>query len=82
MAEIYTIEVEGEEELEKLTAFASIHGIHFSVRKKLSVDLLQNSGQKLAKALEEIAGKGGLESFGDASEWQREVRKDRPLPGR
>ena len=37
----------------------------------------------LAEVLEEAAAKGGFSSFGDASEWQREIRSwDRVLEGR
>ncbi|GAB3996388.1 hypothetical protein GCM10028807_38800 [Spirosoma daeguense] len=47
----------------------------------------QNVTEKKAafiKALENIAARGGVgESFGDASEWQREIRSwDRVLDGR
>ena len=40
------------------------------------------SGQRAAEALERLAAAGGLQSYGDPLEWQREVRTDRPLPGR
>ena len=33
-------------------------------------------------ALEEIASRGGIRSIPDPMAWQRETRKDRPLPGR
>lgn len=36
----------------------------------------------VAEALDKIAKMGGIHSFGDPLEWQRDVRKDRPLPGR
>lgn len=34
------------------------------------------------EALERIAARGGIPSIPDAAEWQREIREDRPLPGR
>ncbi|MBX3293081.1 MAG: hypothetical protein KF881_09360 [Acidobacteria bacterium] len=33
-------------------------------------------------ALKEIASRGGISSIPDPVAWQREIRKDRPLPGR
>lgn len=39
-------------------------------------------GQRMAKALEGIAASDGLSQIQDPVEWQREIRKDRPLPGR
>ena len=37
---------------------------------------------KAMAALQRIADRGGIPSIPDASAWQREIRKDRPLPGR
>lgn len=34
------------------------------------------------QALRDLAARGGISSFGDALEWQRETRRDRVLPGR
>jgi hypothetical protein len=39
-------------------------------------------GQRMAKALEQLAATNALSEIKDPSEWQREIRKDRPLPGR
>ncbi|WP_157579134.1 hypothetical protein [Spirosoma montaniterrae] len=42
-----------------------------------------NKQRNFIELMYEITAKGGVgESFGDASEWQRETRQDRPLPGR
>ncbi|HEX6749434.1 MAG TPA: hypothetical protein VF092_19215 [Longimicrobium sp.] len=41
----------------------------------------ERRGAALA-ALQEIASRGGIRSIPDPVAWQREVRKDRPLPGR
>lgn len=38
--------------------------------------------RRAAAALAEIAARGGISGIGDAVEWQREIRRDRPLPGR
>jgi hypothetical protein len=41
-----------------------------------------SDGRAMMAALEKIAARGGPTGFGDPVEWQREVRRDRPLPGR
>ncbi|MFW6336932.1 MAG: hypothetical protein ACOC3G_07370 [Phycisphaeraceae bacterium] len=33
-------------------------------------------------AIERLRAQGGIKSIPDPSAWQREIRKDRPLPGR
>ena len=38
--------------------------------------------KKAIAALRRLQELGGLQCFGDPLEWQREERKDRPLPGR
>ena len=40
------------------------------------------NGTRLVAILTEMAEKGIGKVFGDPMEWQREVRRDRPLPGR
>ena len=42
----------------------------------------QSDGRAAAAALEELAKLNAFESIKDPVEWQREIRKDRPLPGR
>ena len=39
-------------------------------------------GRRMADALERLATAGGTPSIGDAADWQRDQREDRPLPGR
>jgi hypothetical protein len=39
-------------------------------------------GSAMAAALEAVASRGTLTRVDDAAQWQREVRTDRPLPGR
>jgi hypothetical protein len=41
-----------------------------------------SDGPAMAASLQELASRGTLSGVGDAAEWQREVRTDRPLPGR
>lgn len=40
------------------------------------------SGPAMSAALAALAASGGPAGFSDPSEWQREVRAERPLPGR
>ena len=40
------------------------------------------NGRRAMAALARIADKGGISSIVDPVAWQREIRKDRPLPGR
>ena len=39
-------------------------------------------GRRAVEALQAIADRGGIKSIPDPVKWQREIRKDRPLPGR
>lgn len=39
-------------------------------------------GAAMAAALEQLAAAGGARSFGDAAEWERDIRDERVLPGR
>ncbi|MDX6530067.1 MAG: hypothetical protein QOH41_2357 [Blastocatellia bacterium] len=41
-----------------------------------------NRGRRMAEALEKLAASDAFSEISDPSEWQREIRKDRPLPGR
>ena len=38
--------------------------------------------QRMAEALEKLAASDAFSEISDPVEWQREIRKDRPLPGR
>ncbi len=38
--------------------------------------------KRAVEALRKIAALGGIKSIPDPVKWQREIRKDRPLPGR
>lgn len=40
------------------------------------------NGKRAAAALQKIADMGGVKSIPDPDKWLREIRKDRPLPGR
>ena len=39
-------------------------------------------GERMKAALERIASCGGIQSIPDPAAWQKEMREDRPLPGR
>jgi hypothetical protein len=39
-------------------------------------------GARMLEVLNALAARGGVPEYGDPVEWQREIRKDRPLPGR
>ncbi len=43
---------------------------------------LERPGPQMARALEEIAFSDPPTQIGDPVEWQREIRRDRRLPGR
>ena len=40
------------------------------------------NGKQAMEILQKIADRGGIQSILDPVAWQREIRKDRPLPGR
>lgn len=40
------------------------------------------SGKRAVAALQKIADRGGIRSIPDPVRWQREIRRDRRLPGR
>ena len=39
-------------------------------------------GRRMVEILERLAATNAFSEISDPSEWQREIRKDRPLPGR
>jgi hypothetical protein len=45
-------------------------------------DQTADRGKRMAEALEKLAASDAFSEISDPSEWQREIRKDRPLPGR
>lgn len=40
------------------------------------------AGERMAAALEKLAASNAVADIEDPVEWQREIRRDRPLPGR
>ena len=54
--------------------------VHVTVLDEGDVD--ESQGRRMAAALERLAESGAFTGIDDPSEWQREVRTERPLPGR
>lgn len=55
------------------------------LKAKLARQTQQDSvpnGDAIARICERIAARNTMPSIPDPAEWQREIRKDRPLPGR
>lgn len=42
----------------------------------------QPNGAAIAEIMERMAARGALSEIKDPVQWQRDIRKDRPLPGR
>lgn len=70
------------EELKKVARENKIPISYTPEAIRMMAKLNITNGTAMAKMMEEIAAGGGLTSFGDASEWQRETRKDKVLFGR
>lgn len=49
---------------------------------ELPVSEFRQDRVKIQKILKELQSIGAYKSIGDPVAWQREIRKDRPLPGR
>lgn len=45
-------------------------------------DQIADRRRRMAAALEKLAAVDAFSGISDPSEWQRDIRKDRPLPGR
>lgn len=45
-------------------------------------DPIADRRRRMAEALENLAAADAFSEISDPVEWQREIRKDRPLPGR
>lgn len=48
----------------------------------LGEDAKAGRGQRMAEALEKLARLNALAGIPDAATWERDERRDRPLPGR
>lgn len=58
--------------------------LNVKLTKNESVPLIKKepNGTKLARLMEEASKKNLFAHIEDPAAWQREIRKDRPLPGR
>lgn len=52
------------------------------IKKELSVQTEEPNGTKLARLMAQAATKNLFSGIHDPVAWQREIRKDRPLPSR
>ncbi len=50
--------------------------------ERLNSSRAPDAGERMASALEKLASSNAVDDIEDPVEWQREVRRDRPLPGR
>jgi len=55
--------------------------VHVTVLEEEPVKREQR-GRRMADALSKLADVDAFSAVDDPSEWQREIRQDRPLPGR
>ena len=59
-----------------------------ATEQPVEVTILNDPGEidlrrkRMAEALENLAAMDAFSEISDPVEWQREIRKDRPLPGR
>lgn len=75
-----TIKGEDRKLLKQVEDLARKLGLKISKRNTSLKD--KNNGAKMAKLMAKMAKKGGIKSIPDPAAWQREIRKDRILPGR
>jgi hypothetical protein len=70
--------VPGQEELAQREAYVAslVAGFDFRTREE------EIWARQRVEALERLAAAGGIKSIRDPVAWQREIRRDRPLPGR
>ena len=61
-----------------LTQLAREEGVSLKVLTKPKI----NQGQRMAAILQRMADRQALSHIVDPIAWQREIREDRPLPGR
>lgn len=66
-----------------------VHFVEFLKQKLARSQSIEDTGEqeptgtKLARLMEQVAARGtAFSEIEDPAEWQREIRKDRPLPGR
>lgn len=50
--------------------------------ERFSASPAPDAGERMAAALEKLAASNAVADIEDPVEWQREIRQDRPMPGR
>lgn len=77
-----TIDTDNVDEIEEIKAIAKEKG--WQVKQAISTSYTPSTSDEGKKrSMQEILKQGiDVSVFGDAAEWQREIRKDRELPGR
>lgn len=70
------------EEPEKLPADRDVEVVVMILDDLESPADAKARGAAIVEPLRKLAAAGGPKGFGDPAEWQREVRRERPLPGR
>ncbi len=65
-----------------LAAAGSRHSRKSTVGCRGAISIKRFSARKTLDSLRRIAARGGIKNIPDPARWQREIRQDRPLPGR
>ena len=52
------------------------------ISRQMQEETESGRGRRMAAVLQRMADRGALAHIDDPAAWQREIRKDRPLPGR
>jgi hypothetical protein len=61
-----------------LAQLAQEEGLSLQMPSRLTM----NRGQQMATILQRMADRHALSAIADPAEWQKNIRQDRPLPGR
>ena len=56
--------------------------VHVTILSESATSSVKSQGRRMAEALERLAAINALAEVSDPSEWQRQQREDRALPGR
>jgi hypothetical protein len=57
--------------------------VHVTILGQIAVPLSKaEQGKRMREILERLAAMHALESISDPAAWERDIRRDRPLPGR
>lgn len=86
MKKRFEIEIERTEDETVLLELANEKGWKISATKESDLEKIMREqkpyGNRALDHLNKIRERGGISSIKDPSEWQREMRKDKPLTGR